>query len=375
MKVLKQNVGLEVDSKKIKVSVQIMLEDLSIKILGSRTWRNKVKVFGSMKDWIEKKRKQDCEVHLTMEATGVYYENLAYFFNEQNNFVVHVLLPNMSNAFRKSLNEKSKTDEIDARLLGQLGLERMLRKWEPISDQMRQLKKMNRERLRLNKEKTMVTNQLHAEQASYNPLKTGIKRYEKRLKFIAKQIEQIEKELKQIVDKDQHLKTRIDNACTAKGLAFITVCGIVSELNGFALFTNRNQLVSFTGYDVVKTESGTSVHGPRKISKKGNSYVRQMLYMAAMSAAQCDDHHRDYYQRIVNKTGIKMKANVAIQRKLLLLIYTLFKNNLPYDPEYHKILKEKLSPNQKENSSILNEQINVKGRQDTILPTLDSTLV
>lgn len=58
MKVLKQNVGLEVDSKKFKVSFQVMYEDLSRKILGSRSWDNRVKSFGAMLEWIEKKRIQ-----------------------------------------------------------------------------------------------------------------------------------------------------------------------------------------------------------------------------------------------------------------------------------------------------------------------------
>jgi len=190
----------------------------------------------------------------------------------------------------------------------------------------------------------MVSNQLHAEQASYCPESTSIERFEKRLTFLSEQIEQIVKELKERVNSDQELKERIDNVCTAKGLGFITTCGVVSELNGFALFRNRSQLVSYAGYDVVKKESGTSVSAPTKISKKGNSYVRQMLFMSAMTAARSDDHHKDYYHRIVGKSGIKMKANVAIQRKLLLLVYTLFKNNVPYDPEHHKGLKEKLSP-------------------------------
>ena len=344
MKSLKQNVGLEVDSKKVKVSLQVLKEDLTIRILGSRSWDNCVKSFEALEQWIEKKRIDELEVHLTMEATGVYYENLAYFFNDKSTFIVHVLLPNMSDAFRKSLNEKSKTDKIDAKILGRMGLERRLVRWEPMSVQMRQLKKLNRERLRLSREKTMVSNQLHAEQASYCPEATSIERFKKRVEFLSEQIDQIVEELKERVKSDPELQERIDNVCTAKGLGFITTCGVVSELNGFALFANRSQLVSYAGYDVVKKESGTSVSGPVRISKKGNSYVRQMLYMSAMTAARYDDHHKDYYHRIVSKSGIKMKANVAIQRKLLLMIYTLFKNNVPYDPEYHKGLKEKLSP-------------------------------
>jgi len=212
-----------------------------------------------------------------------------------------------------------------------MGLERKLNEWEPVSEQMRELKKIVRERLRLIKEKTMVSNQLHAELASFKPSTIVCKRAKKRIAFLDKQIQETEKDLKQLVNKDPALKQKIDNVCTANGIGFITAIGIVAEYNGFILFKNRNQVVSFAGYDVVKNQSGTSIKGKNYISKKGNSYIRKMMYMAAMSAAICDPHHRAYYLRIVDKTGIKMKGNVAIQRKLLLLIYTLFSKNEPYD--------------------------------------------
>jgi len=344
MQLVKQNVGLEVDAKKVKVSYQCMWNDWTTKIIGSRTFNNGPQGFKELKNWIEKKRKPGSDVHLTMEATGVYYERLAYYFHAQGAFIIHVLLPNISKGYRKSLNLKSKTDEIDAGMLAQLGLERQLSPWEPMSDQMRGLKKLNRQRLQLVKDKTMVFNQLHAEQASYKPTQKAIKRYKKHIQFIENQIQEIDRELKQKVKEDPDLSQRIENVCTAKGLGFTTVCGVVAELNGFALFKNRNQLVSYAGYDVVKNESGTSVKGPTKISKKGNSNIRQMMFMAAMTAAVHDDHHKVYYQRIVDKTDIKMKANVAIQRKLLLLIYALFTKNEPYDPSYHLELKKRLEP-------------------------------
>lgn len=344
MQVIKQNLGIEVDAKKLKVSFQFLLDDLSIKVKGSRSFDNTATGFKCLAEWLTKKRVDELPVHLTMEATGVYYEHLAYDFHTRSSFVVHVVLPNVSKAFLKSLNLKSKTDEVDAKGLGRMGLERQLSVWQPMSTQMRQLRKLVRERLHLLKEKTMVCNQLHAERTSYGCSQSSLQRYEDRLAFLDEQIEAIEKELHQTVKKDKDLQERIDNVCTAKGLGFITVIGVVAEMNGFTLFNNRNQVVSYTGYDVVEKESGTSVRGRSRISKKGNSYVRQMLFMAAMSAAVHDDHHKAYYQRIVEKTSLKMKANVAIQRKLLLLIYALFKNNVPYDPKHHLKLREKLKP-------------------------------
>jgi len=72
------------------------------------------------------------------------------------------------------------------------------------------------------------------------------------------------------------------------------------------------------------------------------------MYMPAMSAARSDENHKNHYQRIVGKSGIKMKANVAIQRKLLLMVYTLFTKNEPYDPEYRDALKKRLAPKKPE---------------------------
>lgn len=342
MELIKQNVGVEVDSKKLKVSLSFLFLNQTIKIKGSRQFDNSGPGLSSLFDWLESKRDKNLVMHVTMEATGVYYENAAYYFHEKESFAVHVVLPNTSKAYRESLNLKSKTDEIDAKALGRLGCERVLKIWQPMSVQMLELKNCNRERLRLIKEKTMIINQLHADSASFRPNPNGLKRYKSRISFIENQISETEKELKFLVSKDKELEQRIANVCTAKGLAFKTVVGVVAELNGFALFTNRGQVVSYAGYDVVERSSGNSILGKRRISKKGNSKIRGMLYMAAMSAAQNDEHHKTYYQRIVERTSIKMKGNVAIQRKLLLLIYTLFLKNEPYDPEYRFKLEQKI---------------------------------
>lgn len=358
MRIVQQNLGVDVDSKKLKSCLKVLYADRSIKIRASRSFDNNPKGFQDLDEWVKSKKVKDLVVHATMEATGVYYENLAYYLQTRPQFIVHVELPSKTSAYFKSLNIKSKTDEIDARALARLGLERKLDVWEVGSLQMRQVKKLTRERLRLIDEKTMVSNQLHAETSSYGANKSTLGRYDKRIKFISNQVKQIEEELEKLVAKDESLQERVSNVCTIKGVAFITAIGVIAETDGFALFFNRNQLVSYAGYDVVQRQSGTSILGKTKISKKGNSNIRRILYMAAMSAARHDEHHRNYYRRIVEKCGINMKANVAIQRKLLVLIYSLYKNNVPYDPKYHDKLKEKLSPKEEMN------QVQ-KCRQDT----------
>jgi len=112
-------------------------------------------------------------------------------------------------------------------------------------------------------------------------------------------------------------------------------------MNGFILFKNRNQVVSFVGYDVVEKQSGTSIQSKRRISKKGNSYIRRALHFPAMTAVKHNTQYRQLYDRIFDRTKIKMKGYVAVQRKLLLLIYTLFKYGVAYNENHYLELQEK----------------------------------
>ncbi len=352
MNYFKQNLGLDVDSTKLKASLQKLNDRQEIKIIASRTFFNTIKGFKEMQEWLSKKALKDLPIHVTMEATGVYYENVAYFFHEQENYIVHVLLPNKSAAYMKSLNVKSKTDEIDAQVLGRMGLERKLADWNPGSDQMRSIKKLVRERLRIQKLKTMISNQLHSENSSHKPEQSVVSRCESSIKFFEKQIKTIETKLKAIVKKDKPLQKKINNVCTAPGVAFVTAIGLVAETDGFALFKNRKQLVSYAGYDVVKNESGTSIRGKTRISKKGNSFIRQMLFMPGMSATTHNEALKKLHIRVASRTRIKMKGNVAVQRKLLLLVYTLFKNNTVFDPLYQQKLDEQRATERKQKKQL-----------------------
>ena len=201
-------------------------------------------------------------------------------------------------------------------MLGQLGLERDLPKWEPLSDNIFVLKQLTRDRVSLIEEKTALSNKLHALSHSFQPHKEVIKRLKFRLKLIEKQIGQVEKQILQTVKQDLLLKERIDKICLLKGLGLITVATIIAETNGFALFTSRVQLTSFAGYDVVERESGTSIKGKTRISKKGNRFIRRALYFPALSAVKYEPYFAQLFDRVLNRTSIKMKAYVALQRKL-----------------------------------------------------------
>ena len=103
-------------------------------------------------------------------------------------------------------------------------------------------------------------------------------------------------------------------------------------------------MVSYTGYDVVEKQSGSSVNGKTKISKKGNKFIRRALHFPALTVVKYYPEFTNLHSRIYDRTKIKMKGYTAVQRKLLVLIYTLFKNNEAYDP---KIYQQRLEAEQK----------------------------
>jgi len=120
----------------------------------------------------------------------------------------------------------------------------------------------------------------------------------------------------------------------------ITAVTVIGETDGFHLIRNKKQLVSYAGLDVITKDSGISVKSKARISHKGNKYLRKCMHFPALTAIRSTPLMKALFVRLVSKHGIKMKAAVAVQRKLLILIYVLWKNNQPFDENYPLKLKE-----------------------------------
>ena len=75
--------------------------------------------------------------------------------------------------------------------------------------------------------------------------------------------------------------------------------------------------------------------GKTRITKKGNSRIRQILYMPALSAIQDNEPIKRLHKRICERNpGIRQKGVVAGMRKLLILIFILWKKDEEYDKNY-----------------------------------------
>ena len=328
-----QNLGIDVAAKTLQVCLKVRRGDGSVKVKGSRKFANTLKGHDQLMVWLSKKQVDDAPMRVTMEATGVYYEALAYYLHGHD-CQVHVLLPNRIKGYFKFLNLKSKTDQLEADALAELGIQQELPVWQPASPQMYSLKGFSRERNTIIEQKTVIMNRLHAEQSRQSPDRKTLKRLRQQIRLLEKQIKEVEQDLKQMLEQDEQLLQKVEQICQLKGLGWISVLTLIAETNGFQLVSHKAQLVSYAGYDVVERQSGSSVNGKTRISKKGNRHIRRVLHFPALNVVKYNDEFKQLYLRVYDRTKIKMKGYVAVQRKLLVLIYTLYKKNEAYDPKY-----------------------------------------
>ncbi|MFR9534968.1 MAG: transposase, partial [Rikenellaceae bacterium] len=80
------------------------------------------------------------------------------------------------------------------------------------------------------------------------------------------------------------------------------------------------------------------VRGKTRISKKGNGRIRAAMYMPAMSACSSNERMKEFYQRVNKGKSVKKIGLIAVARKLLLLMYTIWNKN---EPCYNKKVCEK----------------------------------
>ena len=76
-----------------------------------------------------------------------------------------------------------------------------------------------------------------------------------------------------------------------------------------------------------------SYRGKSNISKKGNSYLRNLLYMSALTAARLNKQCKLLYERLLSKGKTKKEALIAVLNKLVRQIFAVVKHGVKYDPD------------------------------------------
>ncbi|MDQ6527661.1 IS110 family transposase [Flavobacterium sp. LHD-85] len=331
--ILKQCLGIDVSMKKIDCCLSFFTDELKVKAVASRVFDNNRSGFVKLGEWLDKKKEEYLVMYVNMEATGTYHEEAAYFLSDVG-YSLSIIQPAKGKQYAKSLDEKNKTDKSDASMLARMGLERQLTSWNRPSDKMRVLKRLSRERMALIRDRNSLTNQLHALNHSFQAFPHSVERLEERVLLASRQLVDIEKQMRELAASDPELWKRICHTITIPGINFVTAITVIAETDGFANIGGRRQLVSYVGLDVIMKESGTLSWRPR-ISKRGNAHIRAALYMAGVCSIIHNKNLKTYFNQLKDRGKPGRTGIVALERKLLVLIYTLYKNEQDYITDYN----------------------------------------
>lgn len=339
MNLLKQVLGIDVSQKELVVSLGKMNADLSIDLYAKRVFTNKESGFTALIKWVNKLASAETKVHYVMEATGVYHQKFAYFLDD-NGYELSIVLPNKISSYMRTLDNKTITDSTCADAIAQFGLERKLDRWKRPNGLYKRIQQLTRERNQVVDERVTAKCQLHAENAEAQPNANSVKRLKARIRFLSQQEKEIKQDIERCIKEDDSVERIIQNLTSIPGIGRLTAATVLAETNGFELIRNKKQLTSYAGLDVREKQSGTSVKGKPRISKKGNRNLRKSMHLPALTAIKHVTDYKELYARLVSRSGIKMKGLVAVQRKLLELTYILFKNDTTFQNDY-KTMKER----------------------------------
>ena len=104
-------------------------------------------------------------------------------------------------------------------------------------------------------------------------------------------------------------------------------------------FQNYRQVLKLAGLDLSAARSGkTSDAAKPVLSKRGKAYLRYALFQAAIVASTRNIHFMRWMANQIQgrekERGIKTKMRVKLAAKMLVIAWTLMKNQEPFDPKY-----------------------------------------
>ena len=114
-----------------------------------------------------------------------------------------------------------------------------------------------------------------------------------------------------------------------KGIGRVTVAGLTGEVGDFNKFHTVSEVMKLAGLDLYEISSGRH-KGRRRISKRGRSLMRKLLFFGAINAVKSKGILHKPYHEMLDRGMPKIKALVAIARKLLRVIFALARDGSVY---------------------------------------------
>jgi len=323
---------LGMDVAKAKLDCTLLLNDASGK--GKTKVVNNTKAGAAdLLAWAAKHNVSREELHVVMDATGVYHEQVALALADAG-VVVSIVNPAQVKDFGRGLAVRTKTDGVDSFVLARYGALIKPAAWTPPAPEARMLQALLARRDAIAQDLQRERNRREKADATDTP-ELIQKSLEDSIEFLAKQLARLQQDIDDHINRHPSLKKDMNLLQSIPGVGPQVGGNMLSVLSSH-LFESAEQLAAYLGLVPVERQSGSSVLGRAKLSKAGPARIRAVLYMAAVAAKRCNPHVKAVYDRMLARGKCKMSALGAAMRKLVHLCFGVLKTQMPYQRDYAK---------------------------------------
>ena len=306
-----QNINVGVDTGKSQLDIYIRPLDIYFNVSNDEK---------GIKQAIKTIKKYHPE-RIVIEATGRL--EMPFILACDNAKLPYVIAnPLHIKKFSGALGHRAKNDRLDAALIAHYA--------EAIKPKLTQLKSENIRLMsdlvtRRNQLLTMQTMEKNRSQIMPKSVASSIKSL---LTMLKKQIENIETRIEKLIETCHDYQAKNELLQSVPGIGKIAAASIISNVPELGFITNK-QAASLIGVAPITRESG-SYKGKRMI-KGGRMQVRTVLYMAMMSAMQCNPVFKQHYQKLLAAGKPKKVAIIACVRKMVVILNSMLRDGCMWD--------------------------------------------
>lgn len=329
---------------KYLIGLDISAEDFSAScitspdnpVFSTQKFLNNFEGFNEFVSSLSKHSIKQSEVIICMEATGVYSENLSYFLTSKG-FSLCIEAPHKIK--NKTKDSPRKNDFIDALSIAEYAYRYTdkLTFWKPKDEIIEQIQVLlsTREHLSIQ----MTANQNALKTLKYKHYQTPLANqiYEQTINKFKEHIKQIDKEIKNLIDKDDSFKHKINLAKSVPGVGLLLAANLLVLTKGFTEHLNYKHTAAYTGICPYEQISGTSLYRPPRSRKAGPAKLRKLLFLAALSVRTHNPVFKKYFLRKVAEGKNKRLILNNIENKLLKIIFAVINSGVVYTNNYKSI--------------------------------------
>jgi len=324
-------IGIDVS----KQTLDVVLLNSQEKILLQKQWKNTLN--GILKI-IKLAEKNDCFV--VMEATGVYHLNLANHLHAAKRDV-SVVNPLVIKRYAEMRMLRAKTDKLDAKIIACYGLNQKLQRYVPPSENQDKIKIISHFIDNLKKLINQNKNQIEALKHHTCPYIEIIDIYKKKNMELEEEVKVYTKKLNKLISDTYPEESK--KVLKIKGVGLVLCSIIFGYYRNFEHFENAKQVVAYAGLNPSPYQSGTSVKKKARISKRGDTRIRNVLYCCSLSAKRYNPDCKALYERLISKGKSKKEARIAVAAKLLRQCFAVVKYKREYKSFYYLEQQENYS--------------------------------